>query len=327
MTIHIATSDELGRLVRRALREPVLFISDNLLVGPSRADARAHVETRPIYWALKGREQAHFLRTSNAIVSALESRERVVIWTRSDWHNMITTWAFCAWSMQVENNPPHVELIHVDAPGSKNEHAAVGQVCASTPVDIRKARTSARPLSTTRIGTLARSWRRFTASTPILGRRGRQLSEPLIGIGIYQALFFPRLTSEKVKLSLFDELLFNCVRRGSVSALDVFMSQGPAGVQLREWVQLTGDVFLARRLDRWAQCGALVAEPYQPDNVMKMARYKLSDMGVALLQRGLSKWGGASLWVGGAEAYRSSRQWVVIPSSNGELPQLVLANG
>ena len=42
MTVHIATSAELGRVVRRGLREPVRFVADNLLVGPCSAAAQAH---------------------------------------------------------------------------------------------------------------------------------------------------------------------------------------------------------------------------------------------------------------------------------------------
>ena len=72
MTVHIATSAELGRVVRRGLREPVRFVADNLLVGPCSAAAQAHGRARCDHWALRGRERTRFLATFREMLEAIE---------------------------------------------------------------------------------------------------------------------------------------------------------------------------------------------------------------------------------------------------------------
>ncbi|WP_437751822.1 hypothetical protein [Sorangium sp. So ce1389] len=136
-------------------------------------------------------------------------------------------------------------------------------------------------------------------------------------LSTYQAGFFPRMDGRALALSRFDELLFSCLDRQWSTPVNVFVRRSPAGDELRKWLTHTGDVFLAMRLRQWAGHGgdkaALESEPYQPENFMKAARYRLSDVGDAIQRSGLSEIGqGAPLPVWGVTAYDPLAPWVVV---------------
>jgi len=195
-----------------------------------------------------------------------------------------------------------------------------------TPAGARRSLDDRRPLSLTRVRELALSWRKLSGRSPILSGKGgpaarerKELSE----LGGYQAGFFPRFGVRGLVLSRFDELLFSCFEKKQWSTpVEIFVSRRAAGDELRKWLSLTGDVFLAARLAQWATHdgggAALTSEPHETENRMKEARYRLSEVGHAIKRHGLGEIDrGAPLPVWGVTAYSSLSPWVVVDDQTG----------
>lgn len=316
MTTHIATSVAIGKAVQRGLRVPVGFVSDNLLVGPCAEDPEAHGQERRAFWGLRGRDASRFSASLRALSESLQSSERVTFWTSRSWSDTITLWALCAWRLRHRPEQPGVDVIVL---GGAVETGLGHESIPVTPADARRASGEASPLSRTRVRDLARCWRRVSGPSPVLvdggGRAGAARSE-LVELGTYQAAFFPRWSAGALFLSRFDELLFSCLDGQWSTPVQVFVRRSPVGEELRKWVALTGDVFLAMRLRQWAAhhapAAALESEPCVPENVMKEARYRLSDAGDAIRRRGLDAVAqGAPLPVWGVRAYDPVAPWVV----------------
>ena len=326
MTVHIATSAELGRSVRRGLREGVAFVADNWLVGPCASDPEGHAPARCDYWDLRGRERARWLESFRELTDALDSSGRVVVWASRMWSDTVSLWAVCAWRLLRRPGQPDIDLAVVGA----SDDAEVGAERWGGSIDVtasaaRKALEHARPLSVTRVRQMAVFWRKLSGRSPLLSGKGDRAArgrEDVVVLGDYQAGFFPRSAARGLLLSRFDELLFSCLAEKGSTPVEVFVSRAPAGEELRRWLGATGDVFLATRLAQWAAHGgagaALVSEPVQPENIMKAARYRLSKAGGAVLRRGLGEIAeGAPLPVWGVTAYDPRAPWVVVNDEDG----------
>jgi len=183
-----------------------------------------------------------------------------------------------------------------------------------------------RSLSLTRVREMALFWRKLSGRAPILsgkGDRDARGREQLFALGAYQAGFFPRIDVHRLVLSRFDELLFSCLEKQQWSTpVEVFVSRGAAGEELRKWLGFTGDFFLSIRLAQWAMHNgsdaALMSEPCQGRNEMTAARYSLSDTGHAIKEHGLIDISrGAPLPVWGATAYDPLAPWVVVNDHTG----------
>ena len=94
---------------------------------------------------------------------------------------------------------------------------------------------------------MALFWRKLSDRAPILCGKGDRTArgrEQLFELGTYQAGFFPRLDMHGLALSRFDELLFACLEKQRWSTpVEVFVSRGAAGEELRKWLSSTGDSF------------------------------------------------------------------------------------
>jgi hypothetical protein len=322
MTIHIATSEEIGRAVRRGLRLPVSFVSDNLLVGPYASDPEVHCQQRCDFWGLRGREGTRFRASFRELIGAAQSRQRVITWTSPLWSDTVALWGFCAWRLHHWPEQPDLDIVVL---GDASETGFGRGSIRVTPADTRRGLDGARALSLTHVKDMARCWRKVSDRSPVLsaegGRTGRGRKE-LADLGTYQAGFFPRMDGRALALSRFDELLFSCLDKQWSAPVDVFVHRSSAGEELRKWLTLTGDVFLAMRLRQWAghhgAKAALESEPYQPENVLKEARYRLSDAGHAIQRHGLAEIAqGAPLPVWGVMAYDPMTPWVVVDDHAG----------
>ena len=321
MTIHIATSGDLGSAIRRGLRVPVCTvpISDNWLLGPCSPTPEGYPEARCDYWGMQGRERAAFLRSFRELMNAIDSRQRLVIWMSRLGNDTIAFWAICAWRLRRWPESPDLGLVVLGGPSEAEDATGVGGgFIRVTPTAARRGLDQARSLSLTRVREMARCWRKLSGRTPILGGRGDLTArgrEPLLALGAYQAGFFPRRRGSGLLLSRFDELLFSCLaeREGATPA-NVFVSDSAAGEELRTWSNLTGDMFLSLRLAQWARHNggdaALTSEPGRPGREMT-PRYTLTAVGHRLLKRGLAEIAeGAPLPVWGATAYDPRAPWV-----------------
>lgn len=327
MTMHIATSADLGRVVRRGLREPVCFVSDNWLVGPCGSAPEVHARARCDYWGLQGRERARLLGSFREIMSAIDSPRRLVVWMSRLGSDTVAFWALCAWRLHRWPNQPNLGLVVLGGPAEADDATGVGGgFIRVTPAGARLQLDHVRALSLTRVREMALFWRKLSGRSPILrGKSVRTARErkQLFELGGYQAGFFPRFDPSGLVLSRFDELLFSCLGERWSTAVDVHVSRGTAGEELRrKWLSLTGDIFLSIRLAQWARHdegdAALMSEPYRTDNVMMAARYRLSDTGHAIKRRGLRQIArGAPLPVWGVTAYDPLAPWVVVDDHAG----------
>ncbi|WP_437600550.1 hypothetical protein WMF28_03135 [Sorangium sp. So ce590] len=327
MTIHIATSADLGTVVRRGLRDPVCFISDNWLVGPCSSDLEAHARARCDFWALKGRERTRFTGSFREVMKAIDSRQRIVLWASQLGSDTVALWALCAWRLLRWPDRPSLDLAVLGGPAEADDAAGVGGgFIRVTPADVRRSLDHVRSLSLTRVREMARCWRKLSGRSPILSGKGggaTRARRQLFELGGYQASFFPRFDGHALTLSRFDELLFSCLAKQGSTAVDVFVSRGAAGEELRnKWVSLTGDIFLSIRLAQWAKHNgddaALLSEPYRAGNEMMATRYKLSGTGSKIMRHGLTGIAqGAPLPVWGVTAYDPAAPWVVEDGPSG----------
>lgn len=329
MTIHIATSGDLGRVVRRGLHIPVCTVpvSDNWLVGPCGSTPEAYPQARCDYWGMQGRERAQFLRSFREIMKAIDSRRHIVIWMSRLGSDTVALWALCAWRQRRWPNQPNLGLVILGGPTEADDATGVGSgFIRVTPAGARLGLDQMRSLSLTRVREMALFWRKLSDRAPILsgkGNRDARGREQLFTLGAYQAGFFPRLDVDRLVLSRFDELLFSCLEKQHWSTpVEVFVSRGAAGEELRKWLDFTGDFFLAIRLAQWARHNgsdaALTSEPYKPERKMNAARYRLSDTGHAIKEHGLTEIAqGAPLPVWGATAYDPLAPWVVVTDHTG----------
>jgi hypothetical protein len=327
MTIHIATSADLGRVVHRGLREPVRFVPDNWVVGPCASDPEVHARARCDYWEFQGRERTRFLASFREIMEAIDSRQPIVIWTSRLWTDIVALWALCAWRLVRSPAEPNLGLVDLGDPAEAGDATGSGGgFIRASPAGVRRSMSDMRSLSLTRVREMALFWRKLSGRSPILSVKADRAAEArkkLFELGEYQAGFLPRLGPHGLILSRFDELLFSCLaKRGSTPA-ELFVSCKPAGEELRNrWLSLTGDVFLAARLAQWANHNgsdaALTSEPYEPERRMIAARYRLSDTGHAMMRHGLTTVArGAPLPVWGVTAYDPLAPWVVVDDHAG----------
>jgi hypothetical protein len=325
MTIHLTTSADFGAVVRRALREPVRFVPDHWLVGPALPDPEAHALARCDYWGLQGQARARLVRSYREVAEALGAHDRVVVWASRPSNDFVASLAFCAWRLL--RGPSELDIWSVVL-GAAAEDLGGSEIASGpvrvTPAEVRRRAEDLHPLPSARVRELAAHWSRLSGDAPILA--GGNPPDELRALGNYQAGFFPRSESRGLVLSRFDELLLSSVGDEWAAPVDVFVRKGTAGDELRKWLRLTGDVFLALRLAQWATHGgadaALESEPLQPDNVMRAARYRLSQAGRGLVNDGLGDiTRGAPMPVWGATAFDPGSPWLVV--DRGGVPCIV----
>jgi hypothetical protein len=322
MAIHIATSWDLGRVIRRGLRDPVCFVSDNWLVGPCASDPEVHARARCDFWGLQGRDRARLLGSFREIMEAIDSRRHLVVWMSRLGSDTVAFWALCAWRLLRWPNQPNLELVVLGGPAEADDATGVGSgIVRATPSDVRRSLDDIRSLSLTRVREMALFWRKLSGRAPVLCSKGAHTArerKKLFELGGYQASFFPRFDGRSLVLSRFDELLFSCLGRQWLTPADVIVSREAAGEELRrKWMSLTGDVFIFTRLAQWANHKwgdtVLISEPHQPEDIVRGVRYRLSDRGDAIKRNGLTEIAqGAPLPVWGVTAYDPAAPWVVV---------------
>jgi hypothetical protein len=208
MTIHIATSADLGRVVRRGLREPVRFVPDNWVIGPCASDPEVHARVRCDYWEFQGRERSRFLGSFREIMGAIDSRQRIVVWTSRLWTDTVALWALCAWRLVRWPAQPNLGIVDLGDPAEAGDATGSGGgFIRVSPAGVRLRVSDMRSLSLTRVREMALFWRKLSGRSPILRVKGDRTAEArkkLFELGDYQAGFLPRLGPHGLILSRFD---------------------------------------------------------------------------------------------------------------------------
>lgn len=318
MSIHIATSMELARVVQEGLRVSVQFVPENWMIGPWPQDLGRLPRARCDFFSLEGRERTKALADYRSILRAIAADEKITVWMSRLGNDTLAFWALCAWRQEKFLNRPNMSLVVMGGPTEAEEPLGVGPgFIQSTPDDALRMMKRARELSPTRVRRVATLWRRVTAPVPILAEKINPStldSRRLQQLGLHQAAFLPRLGRHGIRLSHFDELLFKNIAKHASTPVDVVVHSGKRGEEMRQWMSITGDLFIAKRLQQWACRGgpraALTSEPYRPDRAMLAARYQLSEVGRQILRKGLRDMSeGAPLPFWGITAYDPQSPW------------------
>jgi len=135
-------------------------------------------------------------------------------------------------------------------------------------------------------------------------------------LSTFRASLFPRKTDEgTLRLSRLDELLFTLLSDGWLTPVAMFAHDSEVGVELRQWLSCTGDLFLGERLSQWARHGSGALERAagpKPDVEMLSSISRLTDARRRLRDGGLRSLSDAPpLPVAGIDAYGPSSPWVL----------------
>lgn len=293
--------------------------SDCLLVGPSRTGTSEHVLARQAWWG-------SFV---DPISADNKTGLMVVVWVSStNLRERVGLWRVCGRLHECGIPREDIVVVELDPPfrGLDARESAVPTWCSASKLDTLPARLSeARPWPRERYRRAVRLWSQYTAADPRrLAQscaRGVEGFPELAALWALLSSFFPRRTADgALRLSRFDELLMTILSENWQTPLAVVSRDMRSGMDLWRMLSCTGDLFLPRRLEHWADhsLGAFVERapgPKPPDAGYPMLSevYRLTERGMRLRDKGLDQLTDApSLPIAGTEAYSASAPWVLL---------------
>jgi hypothetical protein len=305
----------------------VVRVSDRLIIGPSRREPSEHARARQAWWS--STEKWDRLYSPD-----VRWEVPIVLWLSASIVERVNFWRTCAWLRHLgitARDVFPVELAPMPPPKVPEEPIPSFNCTASVadhadPVLLERL-ADARPFPRARYDRAVSLWDRYTDENPLpFARscsRGIKGFPELPPLWAFLSCLFPRTTPQgALCLSRFDELLLIILSKEWQTALAVFVHKSEAGVELRQLLTCTGDLFLPRRLDQWVRQGSTelvqrAAGP-KPDTPMKSSVYRIGERGLRLRESGLEDLSEApALPIAGTDAYSSSAPWVV--RSNGQL--------
>ncbi|WP_437875274.1 hypothetical protein [Sorangium sp. So ce513] len=305
----------------------VVVDSDCLLVGPSRVGAPEHALARQTWWG--------------SFVDPIGADGKmglvVVVWASSaNLRERVGLWRVCRRLRECGIPRKDVVVVELDPPfrGLDTRESAVPTWCSASELGTLAARLSeAGPWPRERYRRAVRLWSQYTAADPRpLAQscaRGVEGFPELAPLWVFLSSFFPRRDAEgTLRLSRFDELLMTLLSSEWQTPLAVVGHDMRSGMDLWRMLSCTGDLFLPRRLEHWADhsSNAFVerAPGPKPPNAgypLLSEVYRLTERGMQLRDKGLDQITDApSLPVAGTEAYSPSAPWVLL--DDGRLARL-----
>ncbi|WP_437740633.1 DUF1835 domain-containing protein [Sorangium sp. So ce302] len=322
----------------------VVRSSDCLVVGPSRLDALEHVRTREAWRSLS--EKRSDADESGQKWDQLYSQDvrwelPVVLWVSVSLHERVNLWRVCSWLRHIGIACSDVLIVELERVyGTMNRFREPPSMprfnCSASVADHldnvlldRLAKSCPWPVE--RYDRAVRLWESYADEDPLpfvescmAGVEGFPELAPLWEL---LSSFFPRKTTEcSLRLSQLDELILTILSAGEYQTdVPVFCHKSQSGLELRELLSCTGDLFLEDRLAQWARHASNeFVEPapdVRPDVAMKSWVYRLTERGAQLRDRGLDQLADAPrLPVAGTEAYSPVAPWVLL--EDGRLARL-----
>ena len=301
----------------------VVRASDCLIIGPSRRKALEHALARQVWW--NSAEEWDRLYSPK-----VRWEPPVVLWVSASIVDRVNLWRTCSWLRHVGLATRDVLILEFDAipPRGTPEEPLPSFECTASVADhsdkvLLERLAQARPWSAARYDRAVSLWDKYTDGDPSRFvkscLRGVKRFQELAPLWTFLSCLFPRKTAEgALRLSRFDELLLTILSGEWQTPVDVFVHKSQAGLELRQLLSCTGDLFLTVRLDQWAAHGSSAAVeraagPKPPDNPMLSSVYRLTARGIQLREAGLEQLTNApALPVAGTEAYGSGAPWVVL---------------
>ncbi|WP_437278121.1 DUF1835 domain-containing protein [Sorangium sp. So ce375] len=322
----------------------VVRASDCLIIGPSRRDATEHIRLREAWCSLSEdhSDRDEFGKKWDRLYSPdVRWKPPVVLWVSVSLHERVNLWRACSWLKHIgvargDVIVAELELVYGTRTSPPAPPAARRFNCSASVADhldkvLLGRLGEARPWPGERYDRAVRLWERYVDEDPlpfvescVAGVEGFPELAPLWGL---LSSFFPRKTTEgTLRLSRLDELVLTILSAEEYQTdVAVFCHKSQSGVELRELLSCTGDLFLEDRLAQWARhaSSAFVerAPDPRPDGAMKSFVYRLTGRGVQLRDKGLDQLTEApSLPIAGTEAYSASAPWVLL--EDGRLARL-----
>jgi len=301
----------------------VVRASDCLLIGPSRRDPSEHVRARQAWWSYGEGERWDLLYSPD-----IQWQLPVVAWVSGSLQERVNLWRACAFLHHLGITSKDLRVLELEPvpPRSGRREPKPPFECAASVSHhsdevLLDHLAKAQPFPRARYDRAESLWKRFTADNPSpfvrSCRRGAGGFPELGPLWAFLSQFFPRkATRGTLRLNRFDDLLLRILSPEHQTPVKVFVHDSPMGVELRQLASCTGDLFVARRLDQWANHAGFAVEcasGQRPDTPMLAFSYRITERGMRLREGGLTDLADApSLPVAGIEVYAPSAPWVLL---------------
>lgn len=308
-TVHVA----LGGIAGAALEEiasPVIVDDDNLLLGPSSANATRHRALRARYWgsAPSSDLERELARAAGPILC---------VDLPPTPGGLLSLCRICDRAIEQGRNVSVIAL-GSEAAAAPSQGIGPARAVYLDGEAILRDRPPAVQWSKLQTAFAATLWRLWCRRSPVAFSRfcasGGALHPQLANLGRYHAGFFPR-ASEGLLLSRLDELVLRQLSRDWMTPTQVFMKSAAAGSELDAWVSHTGDMYLAARLLAWSRHmrGRIVekqrAGEASPSEMTEWS-FRWCEGGEAILAKLPSLDAAPRIAVGGAVAHDPEHPWV-----------------
>lgn len=316
-TIHIAVGGVLGSALAEMV-SPVLVLTDSLLLGASRADAKRHQVVRSRAWGQPPSPELYeeLARTSGPTIRVLFPATP---------GGLLGVSHICSLAIGSEREVEARELQTKDAPLHPRGVDPAEEPYLDADVALRHSQPAAR-WTRLEIALAATLWRLWCRRSPVALSRfcvsGAPLHPSLANLGCFHAGFFPRIMDQGLSLSRLDELILRQLSREWSTPARMLVRTMTSGSELGAWLSHTGDLYLAARLLAWSRHsrGRIVERRRErPANPADMTRwsFRWAAGGEAVLETLPSVEAAPPVAVGGAVAYAPDHPWVSRVSTAG----------
>ncbi|WP_437490333.1 hypothetical protein WME75_13460 [Sorangium sp. So ce1014] len=302
----------------------VLHEPDCLVIGPSRRDILEHARMRQAWW--NSTEQWDRLT-----LSKVRWDPPVVVWVSTSLYQRVNLWRTCGWLRHLGISHRDILILEFDpvqrqrtrTPEEPTPPFHCSALVSEHPDEVLLDRLEkAQPWSAERYDRAIRLWDSYVDENPLPlvenCIRGVEGFPELAHMWAFLSCFFPRRTIEgTLRLSRFDELLLTLLSTEWQTPLALAVGESETRAKLWHLLSCTGDLFLPRRLEHWADhvvSAAVERAPGpRPDVPMKSLVYRLTERGMQLRDRGLDQLADAPrLPIAGTEAYAPSAPWALL---------------
>lgn len=303
-----------GRLAGAALGKvvsPVVVADDNLLVGPSRADAKRHIAARARQWggAPSADLDAELARVANrALCVALPPTPNgFLTLCRVSCHAIASGRELHVMELGSSASSPPPQGLDP----SREIYLDAESIAQRLPAEVRWP-----TLGTALAATLWRLWcRRSPTAFSRICASASSYDTRIANLGRFHAGFFPRSTSRGLSLSRLDELILRQVTREWLTPTRVFVNALSSEPELGAWISHTGELYLAARLLAWSRhTGGRVVERRKESpasgSEMLAWSFRWNTGGEAILEGLSGPQAAPPVAIGGAVAYDPTRSWV-----------------
>ncbi|WP_437606822.1 hypothetical protein WMF20_38675 [Sorangium sp. So ce834] len=310
---------------------------EHLIIGPSRPVPAEHVRTREAWFS--SCELCSDADDAGEKWDQLYSAEPrwklpAVLWAAKSLDDRVNLWRTCSYLRSLGIEHSDVLIVEFDRiygtmkrfpePPRIPPFDCSGSVAHHPDEVLLDGLDKARPWPVERYEHAIHLWESYADENPLpfVERciAGAEDFPELASLWALLSYFFPRRTTEgTLRLSRYDDLIFAILSAEEwQTPVRVICNKSQLGLDLRDLVSCTGDLFLGDRLAHWAQhdlSGAVerAPGPKPPDYPLLSKVYRLTERGMRLRDKGLDQLSDAPrLPIAGTEAYSASAPLVLL---------------